>query len=103
MVRNVPTTVIYKGTFVLNQSLFLKRRNRLNTEPSPWLEGCAPKCNNENTPFIEGRALNYPEHPRSLWYQNKEGRWFNDDVCTEGEDGAEVGRAEPSEEKGNRK
>ena len=79
------------------------RRNRLNTEPGPWMEECAPKCNTEHAPFIEGRALNCPEYPRNFWYQGTDGRWFNDDVCTEGEDEDEVGRAEPSEEEGNRK
>ena len=75
-----------------------------NTEQVQWKEGCAPKCNNENASFIEGRTPNCPEStPRyqmisSPWKQDDEGGWYNDDVCTEGEDEAEIGSAEPSEE-----
>ena len=36
--------------------------------------------------------------PRSLWKQDDEGRWYNSDVCTEEDDEAEIGNAEPSEE-----
>lgn len=35
-----------------------------------------------------------------LWYQGKDGKWDNDNVCTDGEDEDKVGSAEPSEEEG---
>ena len=41
-------------------------------------------------------------HP-SGWYQDSEGQWFNDSVCSEGEDEDKVGSVEPSEEEENRK
>ena len=80
------------------------RRNKLNTEPTPWMEGCAPKCNTEHAPFIEGCAPNCPEYPRKLWYQGKDGFWYNDDFCTDDEEEKdEIGNAKPSEEEGSRK
>ena len=83
------------------------RRNKLYMEPEPWLRGFAPKCNNEHAPIVNGQATNWPEIPRSQlihpsgWYQDKNGKWFNDSICTKGED--EVGSVEPSEEEENRK
>ena len=85
------------------------RRKKLYEEPEPWLQGFAPKSRNEHEPFVNGQAPNCPEIPRSQlihpsgWYQDTDGNWFNDSVCSEGEDEDKVGSVEPSEEEGNRK
>ena len=50
-------------------------------------------------PTPNSPTTNRPEStPRSLWYQSDEGGWYNNDVCTEDDDEAEIGSAEPSEE-----
>ena len=85
------------------------RRKKLYVEPEPWLQGFAPKSKNGHESFVNGRAPNCPEIPRSQlihpsgWYQDMDGNWFNNSVCSEGEDEDKVGSLEPSDEEENRK
>ena len=56
-----------------------------------------------NSPTTNRIDVGHPQDPpestpKKLWKQDDDGRWYNSDVCSEEDDEAEIGNAEPSEE-----
>ncbi len=54
----------------------------------PWQQGREPEpsSSRQHKPFLDGQEPNCPEFPRTKWQKGKDGKWFNNEVCTSNEE-----------------